>query len=396
MSWLWERLSGWQQGQVAAAAKAELSQLAGLGVAAQRAPRMLAERLTGRLEETGGEALIRRPFGWLMGRGLVRRPSCSDRRCGDGARLDTGAECENCGNVVHIRRARRARTAAEIDRELPQLGGDLRRRVIEERLREQAAIEAEQQVRRREQACAEKARREEARAAAQERAEHQRAAAAAAERVRPALACEDCGQQQAGELCEACGYRRRTAEAMVEAGLTAATWAADLDDAGDVALVTSGVRASLEQEIADVHSGYLGALDPAGQNEDPAGVDAVLAYGALRMVEEALPEFRRSALKQLGQSEEAEAEARRAYRTEQNRRYFRHNPNGADAVAAATKAAGTARKRAAEYLLATRMEQLRERALAGTDPAGPAPWADRLPVLAARPLNDNTPTAVIA
>ncbi|MFG3429619.1 hypothetical protein [Streptomyces californicus] len=396
VSWLWERLSGWQQEQVAATAKAELSQLAGLGVAAQRAPQLLADRLTGRLEETGGEALVRRPFGWLIGRGLVRRPSCSDRRCDDGTRLDTGAECENCGNVVHLRRARRARTAAEIDRELPHLGDDQRRRVIEERLREQAAIEAQEQARRREQARAEKGRREEARAAAQERAEHERAAAAAAERVRQALACEDCGQQQAGGLCEGCGYRRRTAEAMVEAGLTAAAWAADLDDAGDVALVTSGVRASLEQEIADVHSGYLGALDPAGRSEDPAGVAAVLAYGALRTVEEALPEFRRSALKQLGRSEEAEAEARRAYRTEQNRRWYRHNPNGADAVAAATKAADTARKRAAEYLLATRMEQLRERALAGTGPVGPAPWAERLPVLAARPLDGNTPTAVIA
>ncbi|OKJ09742.1 hypothetical protein AMK20_19805 [Streptomyces sp. TSRI0261] len=48
VSWLWERLSGWQQDQVAAAAKAELSQLAGLGVAAERAPRLLAGRLTSR------------------------------------------------------------------------------------------------------------------------------------------------------------------------------------------------------------------------------------------------------------------------------------------------------------------------------------------------------------
>lgn len=102
--WLWERLSGWQQDQVAAAVKAELSQLAGLGVATERVPRLLAARLTGRLEETGGEALIKKPFGWLIGRGLVRRPSCSDRRCDDGTRLDTGGKCGNCGNVVHLRR----------------------------------------------------------------------------------------------------------------------------------------------------------------------------------------------------------------------------------------------------------------------------------------------------
>lgn len=56
--------------------------------------------------------------------------------------------------------------------------------------------------------------------------EDERAAAAAAETVRQALACEDCGQQQAGGLCEACGYRRRTEALVVEAGMVEATWSA--------------------------------------------------------------------------------------------------------------------------------------------------------------------------
>ncbi|MGW2082482.1 hypothetical protein ACWCOW_37185 [Streptomyces sp. NPDC001939] len=55
-----------------------------------------------------------------------------------------------------------------------------------------------------------------------EKAEHEREAAAAADAARQALACEDCGQQQAGGLCEACGYRRRTEALTVEAGLIAA------------------------------------------------------------------------------------------------------------------------------------------------------------------------------
>ncbi|MFI0263958.1 hypothetical protein ACH4OW_33645 [Streptomyces sp. NPDC017056] len=66
----------------------------------------------------------------------------------------------------------------------------------------------------------------------------------------------------------------------------------------------------------------------------------------------------------LGRTQEAEAEARRAFRSEQGRPWFRHQPTGADAVAAATKAAGTARERVAEYLLAERMEQLHERSAA--------------------------------
>ncbi|MEV7296873.1 hypothetical protein AB0N79_35445 [Streptomyces microflavus] len=396
VSWLWARLSGWQQDQVVAAAKAELSHLAGLGVAAERAPRLLADRLTGRLEETGGEALIKKPFGWLIGRGLVRRPSCSDRRCDDGTRLDTGGECGNCDNVVHIRRARRARTAAEIDRDLPGLGGEERRRVLEERLREHAAGEAGDLVRRQEQARAEKARRAAVRTADQERAEDERAAAAAAETVRQALACEDCGQQQAGGLCEACGYRRRTEALVVEAGMVAATWSADLADQADVDAVTADVRASLAADIERARRAFLDSAPSGELDADPIGAAAVLAFGALRAVEAALPEFRSSALGRLARTEEADAEARRAFKTEQGRRWFRHNPNGADAVAAATKAADTARERAAEYLLATRLKQLREQGAARTEQAVAVPWTDRLPELAARQLDADMSGAVIA
>ncbi|MDJ0465979.1 hypothetical protein [Streptomyces sp. H27-C3] len=395
VSWLWERLkNGWQQDQVEAAAKAELAQMVGLGVAPEGAPRLLADRLTDRLAETGGEALVTGPYGWLIGRGLPQRPACSHRKCDDGVRLDTEEDCENCANVIHVRRARRARLAADIDQALPGLGDDERRRVLEERLREQAAIEAENFVWRREQARAEQTRREAARAADQERAEREAAAAAAADAVRQALACEDCGQHRAAGLCEACDYRRRTEALIVEAGMVAATWSADLTDPGAVAAVTADVREALERQIAAVRADYLRAMDPADQNGDPAGTASVLAFGALHTAEQALAEYRRNALSMLGRSEEAEAEARRAYRTEQNRRWFQHNPNGADAVAAATKAADTARERAVEYLLATRLKQLREQAAARTETAVPAPWTDRLPELATRQLDGDT--AVIA
>ncbi|MFD4595667.1 hypothetical protein [Streptomyces rubiginosohelvolus] len=92
--------------------------------------------------------------------------------------------------------------------------------------------------------------------------------------------------------------------------------------------------------------------------------------------------------------EEAEAEARRAFRTKQNRRWFRHNPNGAGATAAATKAADTAPERTAECLLATRLEQLHEQTTDRTEQVPAAP--DRLPQLAARPLDFDKAGAVIA
>ncbi|MEV2202401.1 hypothetical protein AB0E11_20800 [Streptomyces fradiae] len=96
--------------------------------------------------------------------------------------------------------------AADIDRELPGLSDRERRRVLEERLREQAAAER-------------------ALAAAQEEADRERQAADAAEAARQALPCQDCGLAQSAELCEACGYRR-TEAAIVEAGLVAAIWSA--------------------------------------------------------------------------------------------------------------------------------------------------------------------------
>ncbi|MGW8557967.1 hypothetical protein [Streptomyces tubercidicus] len=161
-------------------------------------------------------------------------------------------------------------------------------------------------------------------------------------------------------LCEECGYRRRTEAAIVEAGLVAATWAADLGNAADVAAVTADVRASLAADIERTQREFLDSVEPGELDADPAGATSVLAFAALQAVEAALPEYRSSALGRLGRAEEAEAEARRTYRTEQVRRWFKHNPHGADAIAAAMKAADTA----------------------------------RLPELAARPLDDATGTVI--
>ncbi|MDQ0408701.1 hypothetical protein ABVB69_35060 [Streptomyces sp. NPDC000349] len=392
---LWVQLSGWQQDQVQAAAEAEIKRLEGLLEHQGGGPRLLADRLTGRLKETGGEALIDKPYGWLIRRGLVQRRACTDRRCDDGIRLDTGADCEMCGNVVHIRRARRAKIAAQIDRELPGLGDSERRRVLEERLREQVAIEAEDLVWRREQARAEQARRDAARAAARELAERERQEAAAAEAVRQALPCEDCGRDQAAGLCEACDHRRQTETLIGEAGLLAAAGSADLTDPGNVAAATAGARTAIGSSIAAAWQEFLQITDAAMLEANPEVAKDAYAFTAFQTAQQAVQEFQDTALAMLGRTEEAEAEARRAYKAEQGRPWFQHNPTGADAVAAATKAADAARERVAGYLLATRLEQLREYHAAPTETAVAAPWTDRLPELAARPL-DGDAGAVIA
>lgn len=396
VSWLWKRLSGWQQNQVEAAAKTELAHLEGLLALPGGAPRLLADRLTDRLAETGGEAMVTGPYGWLIRRGLVQRPSCTDRRCDNGVRIDTGAACDNCANVLHTRRARRARISTEIDRELPGLADDERRRVLKERLREHTAAEAKDLARRREEAREQQARRAAARAAAAQRAEAKRAAAAVGDAVRQELACEDCGQQRAAGLCEACGYRRRTEALVVEAGLVAATWSADLTDPADVAAVSNHVRDSLVADVATAQGEFMAMVKPSELDQDPAGAASVLAFTALQTVQAALPEYQASALGRLGRTQEAEAEASRAYRTEQKRRWFRHNPHGADAIAAATEAADEARQRIAQYLLASRLKQLREQAPTRTEQTAAVPWMERLPELAARPLDGDATGTVIA
>lgn len=198
-------------------------------------------------------------------------------------------------------------------------------------------------------------------------------AAAAADVVRQALPCEDCGQERSAGLCEACGYQRRTEALTVEASMVAATWSAALDDADAVAAVTAHVRATLEADIATARNQFLELVEPGELDADPVAAASVLAFAALQAVEQAAPEYRRCALAMLGRTEGAEAEARRAYATERNRRWFRANPTGADAIAAATKAADTAWERTAQHLLTVRLEQLREQAGARTETAGPAP-----------------------
>ncbi|MFK0120762.1 hypothetical protein [Streptomyces sp. NPDC090994] len=394
VSWLWERLSGWQQDQVEASAKAELAHMAGLGVALEGAPRLLAGRLTDRLAETGGEAMVTGPYGWLIRRGLPQRPACSHRKCDDGVRLDTGEDCENCGNVIHLRRAWRARIGADIDRELPGLSDGERRRVLEERLRERAAIEAEDLAWRQEQARAERARREAARAAAAEQAERERQAAAAAGAARQALACEDCGRGRAAGLCEACDHRRQTEALIGEAGLLEAAGFADLSDPDSIAAAVAGARTAIGDSTAAAWQEFLEITDVATLEADPQAAADAYAFTAFQTAQQAVGEYQDEALALLGRTAEAEAEARRAYRTEQGRPWFQHNPTGADAVAAATNAADTARERVAEYLLAARLEQLRERSAAR--PERPASWTQRLPGLAARPLDGDAFGAVIA
>lgn len=282
------------------------------------------------------------------------------------------------------RRARRARIGADIDRELPGLTDGERRRVLEQRLREHAAIEAEGLAWRQEQARAERARCDAVRVAAAEQAARECQAAAAADVVRQALACEDCGRGRPAGLCEACDHRRQTEALIGEAGLLAASGSADLSDAGSIAACVAGARTAIGDSVAAWQE-LLGITGVAALEADSAG-----RFGRVRVhrvAGRAAGRRRVPGRRPGGAGPYAGGRSRgpASVPVRAGGPWFRHNPTGADAVAAATKAVGTARERVAEYLLGTRLEQLHERSAGPV--RGPASGTERPPGLAARPLD---------
>ncbi|MDV9193226.1 hypothetical protein R6L23_34295, partial [Streptomyces sp. SR27] len=214
--------------------------------------------------------------------------------------------------------------------------------------------------------------------------ERERAAAEAA--VRQAVECEDCGRERSAGLCEACDHPRQTEALIGEAGLLAATWSADPSDPVAVAAVAAEVRTAIEDAIAASWAQFQEITDPLAL--EAAGPDAVedsAAHNAFVVAESAVGEHRHEALVMLGRSEDAQAEARKAYTTELAKPWHQALPDSDDAQRAATEAAAKAQTRTAEHLLAVRLEQLH--AQVRPEPVRPAPWSRRLPELAARPLD---------
>ncbi|WP_432161261.1 hypothetical protein [Streptomyces sp. NRRL F-5630] len=362
VGWLWDRLSGWQQRQIVTAARAELVRLAGLVPLPQDAPQMLAERLKARIAQSRGLVMIRQPYPWLLHRALVQRPACSDMRCDDGISLDTNQPCESCGNVIHIRRAHRARLAAEFDQEQPGLPAAERQRVLEERLREHTAREVEARQRRH---AAQRERSQRMRAAARERAAREQEEAAARERVRQALPCGDCRRPDAAGLCEVCGSRRELNHLIEEAGMCQVSWTVNPRHLDEVASVMNQVREDVLARVAASVGELRAALAENGIVDDPS-TPVVATYRGLRAAQEAAAEYRATALAQLTRTPQAQAEGRYAYAAEQSRSHH-HDPTS-PGPAAASRAAETARTRSAEALLAQRLAHLREQDLLTSSP----------------------------
>ncbi|MEU5161218.1 hypothetical protein AB0G74_16650 [Streptomyces sp. NPDC020875] len=237
---------------------------------------------------------------------------------------------------------------------------------------------------RHEQARAERARREAARGAAAEQRERQ----ATADAVRQALACGDCGRERSAGLCEVCGHRRQTGALTVEAGLLAAAGSADLSDPGGVAAAVAEVRTAIGGSTAAAWQEFLQITDAATLEADPQAAADAYAFTAFQIAQQAVGAYQDNALMMLGRSETARAEARKAYATELAKPWHRAVPDSDDTHRAATEAAARAQTRTAEHLLAARLEELHTQTR--PTPVQPETWAQRLPQLAARPLDGDT------
>ncbi|MGX1797356.1 hypothetical protein [Streptomyces sp. 604F] len=133
--WLWAKIerSGTRT-TVVRRTRAALDELAEIVGPDQAAPALTA-RLTRRLHDQGGEALVTDPAAWIIGRGLPQQHTgCGDARCDGGHRLDTSTDCEACADRHADRQALRRQAAAAIDARHPHLTGAARRTAIEDHL----------------------------------------------------------------------------------------------------------------------------------------------------------------------------------------------------------------------------------------------------------------------
>jgi hypothetical protein len=329
VAWLWSRLNGGQQAVALRAVDQALDSLSGI-VDAAVAPQVLAGRLTDRLMEAGGEALVRDPMGWLLGRGLGQRPACPDLRCDDGIRLDTGSDCPTCGNIVHIRRALRARVRAEMPYGDPTADRD----EFERRLREETVLEEARARSRRTRVAREVEQRQEAAARRRARKED-------AELARRQAPCADCRLPDSAGLCPGCSYRRRTDTLVREAVGLAVAVRADLSDPAAVAEL-------IQQCETDTRALLATACERAcGPHADPSW----LAHTAPGVAQRIRDERRDAALRLLLRSHEAMAESDAMYEAALRR-------GGPGAEAAAEQAAEAAGRRTAELLLRQRLSEL--------------------------------------
>lgn len=341
---LWRRIGRpGAQRRVLRAIRDELAAVQALTGPNQAVP-ALAKRVEARLLDAGGPRGVADPVGWLIGRGLPQRRSCSDPACDDGLLLTTGGPCPLCQLRITDRRGdRQAAAQRAADALGPDAAPEQLRAARERILRSTVWDRAERQAR-------------SAAIAADRRAAiaEQRAADTAAtgpDRPPTMVACPECGtEHQDGEVCPLC---REWAAA--ETAVREAVVAAEAAASGPFrARAAEQVEAECRSAMCDAANHVLAA----------GGTDLTAAVAARMTAETHQAGLRDLALTVLAQGEIAAAEARQAQQTE----LAAPHPSRAAAQAAADQAAAHAREETARHLLARHLTDAVQR----TEPPAPA------------------------
>jgi hypothetical protein len=318
--------------------RARLSEIAGACGPEADAERILRERLKRRLGEQG-TVHITDPVGWLVGRALPRRALCPDRRCDDGRRMDTRADCSACQMLVLDGRALRAHAFAKASTALA--GGRVDRPVFEAELNACWQQEAALAAVRREEAVQERH--------ARERVwDEQRAQRAAQEAARQALACTVCGKPETAGMCGRCRDERRVEELVAEAvDVAVATWGMGSEPCrlDAVRRTKREIRGAVDQVVTD--------LLAAGDSVFPESV----ALAARLAAELQLAALQRRAVSRFAYQPPAQAEYKKVFATEMRRSHLHDSLD--EAREAAEEAAQRARFNAAYALLNDRLRTLR-------------------------------------
>ncbi|WP_326693218.1 hypothetical protein OIE63_39555 (plasmid) [Streptomyces sp. NBC_01795] len=275
---LWARLerSGARH-RILTAARRELATLTAW-MPHPKAAEWLADRLMRHLTTQGGPETVCDPVGWLLKRGLPARTGCSDVRCIEGIRMDTGQDCPSCAYLVADRRALRKSVAEQVGAEMPQASAADRKAVYEQRLCEVTARQ-QAEIRSRHQAAAKLQERQHA--AARERARE-----AATVQERQAQPCAGCGVPGTAGECHTCAEHHAAEQLLEMAGTTAAGAWADVTDPQDIEAVRVRVRETFDSEFA----GQLAVL------KDRGATDTMVASFTRLLAESAVGDYRRSAL----------------------------------------------------------------------------------------------------
>ncbi|MFE9121373.1 hypothetical protein [Streptomyces sp. NPDC007172] len=320
--------------------RAQLSEISGACGPDADAGRILRMRLKRRLAEQG-QVPITDPVGWLIGRALPRRAVCPDRRCDDGRRMDTRADCAACQMLILDGRALRTRAFTKAATALADRRVD--RPVFEAKLNACWQREAAEAAVHREQAVQERHAREQV--WARQRAHH-----AAQEAARLAVACAVCGKPQAAGLCGRCHEERRVEELVAEAAdIGVVTWGTVGEESrlDAVRRTERAMRSAVEQAVTELRAA----------DADGGAFPESVALAARLAAELRMASLKRQAVSQFAQQPLAQTEYEQVFATEMRRRPLHESPDWVRQ--AAEQAAQTARFNTARAVLDDRLCRLR-------------------------------------